>query len=84
MKTGFFPNIFNELRSRLKSESLSFIQVVLGPRQIGKSTGTKWVLSSLKQELNASFHYCTADDPLSASSDWIIDQWMIAKNYSSY
>jgi uncharacterized protein len=78
MKTTYYPSVFNDLKLRLGAK-LNWIQVVLGPRQVGKSTGVKWVLETLKKEYKLPYHYCTADEPLSVTDDWIITQWMEAK-----
>jgi len=78
MGSKYLSSVFKELEHRLLSD-LNWIQVVLGPRQIGKSTGVQQILSRLQKNKKLHFHYCTADDPLSASSDWLIEQWFIAR-----
>lgn len=52
------------------------IQVILGPRQVGKTTG----ILQLLQGWNGSnlYHYATADDALVVSSAWIEEQWQQA------
>lgn len=61
------------LESRL-AESSPLIQVILGPRQVGKTTGVQ-MLSGFKDQI----HYTTADDTLSETADWITEQWQAAK-----
>jgi predicted AAA+ superfamily ATPase len=61
------------LEQRL-SEDAPLIQVILGPRQVGKSTGVEMV-SGFKGRT----FYATADDALSHSSSWISEQWQAAK-----
>lgn len=57
------------------SESTPLIQIVMGPRQVGKTTGVLQFLDSI----NISFHYANADDQLVASRDWLLLQWQTAK-----
>jgi hypothetical protein len=51
------------------------IQVVLGPRQVGKTTGVQQMLSRLP----GSHHYVSADDTLTVSNQWIQEQWQTAR-----
>ncbi len=50
------------------------IQVVLGPRQVGKTTGIQHML----KRLSGPFFYTSADDTLTASKRWIQSQWQTA------
>lgn len=61
------------LEDRL-NESTLLIQVILGPRQVGKTTGVQ-MLDSFAEDI----HYASADDALSLSADWINEQWQAAK-----
>lgn len=65
------------LASRLKEDS-PLIQVILGPRQVGKTTG----VLMLENELSPNFYYCTADEALAQSSEWITEQWQASKSMS--
>lgn len=54
---------------------LSFIQVIIGPRQVGKTTLVKQLLS----ELNIPWHYASADGVPATDNIWIEQQWEIAR-----
>ncbi len=54
-----------------------FIQVVMGPRQVGKTTGVLQLLKKIK-----SHHYASADGDLIKPAEWILEQWDIAKSKS--
>lgn len=47
------------------------IQVVSGPRQVGKTTVVRQAL----EEINRPSHYASADDPLLRDSAWLEAQW---------
>lgn len=55
------------------------IQVVLGPRQVGKTTGIQQMLARLK----TPHHYASADDTLTVSNQWIQEQWQAARELGS-
>jgi predicted AAA+ superfamily ATPase len=68
--------VFTEiLRKRLDTE-LNFIQVVLGPRQVGKTTG----LQQIVREWTGPSLMVTADEIAAPSADWITVQWHRARN----
>ena len=52
-----------------------FIQVVAGPRQVGKTTMVLQVLDHCRKP----YHYATADSPVLQSSVWISQQWNQAR-----
>jgi len=58
------------LKERLE-ESRRFIQVLAGPRQVGKTTLVGQVLKSLK----TPHHYASADQPSLRDPQWIQNQW---------
>lgn len=62
------------LTSRLQ-ESRRFIQVVAGPRQVGKST----LVQQATQRLATSVRYVSADEPMLRGADWIAQQWEAAR-----
>lgn len=62
------------LRERL-SEPRRFLQVVAGPRQVGKSTLVQQVTSTLKVPVR----YVSADEPTLRGTDWIGQQWEAAR-----
>jgi len=62
------------LRDRLR-EPRRFIQVVAGPRQVGKST----LVQSVAEELGGPFRFASADEPSLRGADWIAQQWEAAR-----
>ncbi len=68
----------SELASRL-SDAHGFIQVVLGPRQVGKTTAVRQALEAL----GAPAHYATADSPTPLPAVWIQQQWSMARALAS-
>lgn len=62
------------LINRLK-EPRRFIQVVLGPRQVGKSTMVQQMLSSI----NLPYHSVSADGVLGSNAVWLQAQWEVAR-----
>lgn len=62
------------LQKRLRG-GRPFIQVVAGPRQVGKSTLVDQVLANL--ELTA--HVASADDPAAHNTTWVAQQWDTAR-----
>ncbi|MBI2607177.1 MAG: ATP-binding protein [Deltaproteobacteria bacterium] len=61
------------LRARLR-EGRPLIQVILGPRQVGKTTGVEQCLRDFPRA-----HYANADESLYQSVEWIDEQWQAAK-----
>lgn len=62
------------LRQRLL-EPRRFIEVVWGPRQVGKTTSVRQVLDSI----GIPCHYASADSPIIQPPVWIEQQWEIAR-----
>jgi predicted AAA+ superfamily ATPase len=62
--------IYKELQKRLE-EPRRFIQTLLGPRQVGKTTLTLQVLESLK----TPFHFISADTATLEDLYWIASGW---------
>ncbi|OGQ33358.1 MAG: hypothetical protein A3F16_03240 [Deltaproteobacteria bacterium RIFCSPHIGHO2_12_FULL_43_9] len=72
----FYQRKFIEtLNERFASDSLEFIQVLLGPRQVGKTTGVNYFLSKYKKP----YFYVSADDLVAPGRDWLLEQWQKAK-----
>jgi hypothetical protein len=63
-----------ELTRRL-AEPRRFIQVVAGPRQVGKSTLVQQVVDGLAAEAR----YASADEPTLRGPEWIAQQWEAAR-----
>lgn len=62
------------LSSRLR-EPRRFIQVVAGPRQVGKST----LVEQCLRELDRPHHSASADAPEAQSTAWIRQQWEVGR-----
>lgn len=67
----------NTLEKHL-SEKQPLIQVLLGPRQVGKTTGVLQFLQNSSQPN----HYASCDDALQATANWIQQQWQTAREIS--
>jgi len=62
------------LRKRL-AEPLNFIQVVIGPRQVGKSTGMRQLIQSWPGPI----HNVSADGMAPPNADWLELNWRMAQ-----
>jgi len=70
----FKREIFQVLLDRMK-EKRRFIQVLLGPRQVGKTTISQQIIEAL----SIPSHYASADEPTLKNSVWLEQQWNIAR-----
>ena len=70
----FKRDIFNTIYNRLKEQRL-FVQVIMGPRQVGKTTVIKQVLDCLGKP----FMLQSADTVPSTNSAWISQCWETAR-----
>lgn len=57
-------------------EPRRFIQVLIGPRQVGKTELAHQVLS----QLSLPHHYATADSPTLRDQAWLYEQWMVGRH----
>lgn len=57
------------------AEPRRFVQVVVGPRQVGKST----LVQQVSERLDAPVRYASADEPTLRAADWIGQQWETAR-----
>lgn len=57
--------------SRRLAEPRRFMQVVTGPRQVGKST----LVQQVTERLGLPVRYASADEPTLRAADWIGQQW---------
>ncbi|MBU1147396.1 MAG: ATP-binding protein [Candidatus Omnitrophica bacterium] len=62
------------ITQRLK-EKRHFIQVITGPRQVGKTTAIQQVL----KDVSMPYHYAAADLPAPPPVEWIAQQWDIGR-----
>jgi uncharacterized protein len=63
------------LKERIKNEPISFIQVVYGPRQVGKTT----LVRQLLHQTELPWHYSSADGVAVSDAVWISQQWEAAR-----
>jgi len=66
--------VFETLRARMVQER-RFIQVLAGPRQVGKTT----LARQLMRLLNMPCHYVSADEPTLQDRAWLAQQWDLAR-----
>lgn len=71
---SYYRPQFNILKKRIK-EKRKFIQTVIGPRQIGKTT----MVLQLLDELNITYLYQSADAIDAGNALWISQQWETAR-----
>ena len=64
-----------KLLAKRLEEPRRFIQVVTGPRQVGKTTLVRQVLASS----DMAFQYASADEPTLRGRQWIEEQWDAAR-----
>lgn len=73
MDGGFF-SIRQELQARLREPAPGRIQVLAGPRQVGKTT----ILLEIAQAMGDQAMYLAADSPDATLSDWWLSHWQNA------
>ncbi len=66
----YIRSFVDELKTRIFEEN-PLIQVVLGPRQVGKTMGIKQLL----ERVSIPSIYSHADDLLSPNRSWLIEHW---------
>ncbi|GHT06777.1 ATPase AAA [Bacteroidia bacterium] len=71
---AFQRTILQDITERV-SESRKFIQVLVGPRQVGKTT----LIKQLLETTNIVHHFVTADDLYAADNTWIRREWSNAR-----
>lgn len=57
------------------AEPRRFVQVVAGPRQVGKST----LVQQVVEKASAPHHIASADEPTLRGGDWIAQQWTVGR-----
>lgn len=63
------------ITERLEKEARRFIQVIYGPRQVGKTT----LAEQFTDQTTLDYHYASADGIGMADSGWIEEQWDVAR-----
>ncbi len=71
-------DIFQQLMSRL-AEPRRFIQVLAGPRQVGKTTLTQQILPLFPGRA----HYVSADELTLDAPTWLLQQWDVARQMAA-
>lgn len=64
------------LRRRLTQEPRRFVQIVLGPRQVGKTTSVNEALNGIGLPVVKG----SADTPGLQSPEWLVGKWLEARN----
>ncbi|MEN9670724.1 MAG: hypothetical protein RL018_1001 [Pseudomonadota bacterium] len=74
MKTATYQRAFVATLSERFSAHQPLIQVLTGPRQVGKTTGVRQLLAQGAWP----HHYANADDVLASDRSWLLAQWQQA------
>jgi hypothetical protein len=63
------------IKKRIEDEPRRFIQVIMGPRQVGKTT----LLKQFTQQTALPYHFVSADAVSAANNSWVAQQWEVAR-----
>jgi predicted AAA+ superfamily ATPase len=74
-----FQRSYGDTLAARLAEPVRFLQVVSGPRQVGKTTLVRQVAAGLGRPV----HFASADDPLLRDPAWIGLQWQAARSAAS-
>ena len=66
---------YAETLAKRLAESRRFIQILAGPRQVGKTT----LVLEVVNQCTARSHYATADEPMLRDAQWLEQQWNIGR-----
>ncbi|MBM3705408.1 MAG: ATP-binding protein [Actinobacteria bacterium] len=66
--------VFNKILKRIR-EKRNFIQILAGPRQVGKTILARQIINDYKSPV----HYASADEPTLRDNSWLNQQWDIAR-----
>ncbi len=61
-------------------EPRRFIQVLFGPRQVGKTTLARQLCQAVSDSTSVTTHYASADDPTIQDQTWLMQQWDVARS----
>jgi predicted AAA+ superfamily ATPase len=64
-----------QLLTKRMSEPRKFIQVLMGPRQVGKTT----LITQLVEKLKGGYHFTSADAVAATNTAWLEQQWQAAR-----
>ena len=70
----FQRSAYQIIKNRME-EKRKFIQVIMGPRQVGKTTLVAQVLKAGK----IPHHFASADEVANSNTQWLNGQWEIAR-----
>lgn len=73
MSAQYERTFVSQLEKRLAAAA-PLIQVLVGPRQVGKTTGLRQLLA----RVSGNYHYANADDLLVSDRSWLLEQWQKA------
>ena len=68
------PVLHAQLTRRL-AEKRRFLQVLAGPRQVGKTTLVRQVM----EEQSCPTHYASADEPTLRDRNWLEQKWALGR-----
>jgi predicted AAA+ superfamily ATPase len=74
MNKNIYLNYIKNLRERMLVK-MPLLQIVLGPRQVGKTTTT---LKFLEDEFRGEYRYSSADDVFNPDAEWLRIKWIEA------
>ena len=60
-------------------EPRGMIQILLGPRQVGKTTAAHYISEQITQKHGMNVWFCAADEPELKDRDWLLQQWKLAR-----
>ncbi|OIR06991.1 archaeal ATPase [mine drainage metagenome] len=70
-----FERIHLQILINRLQEQRQFIQVIVGPRQVGKTT----LMTQLVEKIGTRYHFISADAVAASNTTWLIQQWEIAR-----
>lgn len=76
MKKLIKLDFIDQLTTNLE-DSPQFLQVILGPRQVGKTTS---ILHYLEHEYSGKYIFASSDSVFNASASWVKENWQNARS----
>jgi len=76
---ALYERSINRVLLRRICERRRFIQVLYGPRQVGKTTAARQVL----EQVRLPSHYASADQPALRDETWLEQQWEIGRSLAA-
>src|SRR5687768_8639660 len=71
-----FERIHLQRLIKRMQEPKKFIQVIMGPRQVGKTT----LVTQLTEKVKIHFHFTSADLKAASNATWLEQQWEVARS----